>query len=68
MSERFLSHVRNTLAQIRADGFHKAERVIASPQSPAIERDREEGRELIAAGFLLEVREDHLDVSCVLPE
>ena len=36
MSDRYLSHVRNTLAQIRADGFHKAERVIASPQSPAI--------------------------------
>ncbi len=36
MSDRYLSHVRNTLAQIRADGFHKAERVIASPQAPAI--------------------------------
>ena len=36
MSDRFLSHVRSTLAQIRADGFHKAERVIASPQAPAI--------------------------------
>jgi glycine C-acetyltransferase len=36
MSERFLSHVRSTLAQISADGFHKAERVIASPQAPAI--------------------------------
>ena len=36
MSDRFLSHVRSTLAQIRADGFHKAERVIASPQASAI--------------------------------
>ncbi len=36
MSDRFLSQVRGTLAQIRADGFYKTERVIASPQSPAI--------------------------------
>jgi glycine C-acetyltransferase len=36
MSDRYLSHVRSTLAQIRADGFHKAERVIASPQAPAL--------------------------------
>jgi len=36
MSDRYLSHVRSTLAQIRADGFHKAERVIASPQATAI--------------------------------
>ncbi|HET9577147.1 MAG TPA: glycine C-acetyltransferase [Usitatibacter sp.] len=36
MSERFLSHVRGTLQQIRADGFYKTERVIASPQSPSI--------------------------------
>ena len=31
MSDRYLSHVRKTLESIRADGFHKAERVIASP-------------------------------------
>jgi glycine C-acetyltransferase len=36
MSERHLSHVREVLAQIRADGFHKTERVIASPQSPTL--------------------------------
>ena len=36
MSDPFLSHVRATLKQIRADGFYKAERVIASPQGPAI--------------------------------
>jgi len=36
MSERFLSRLRDTLAQIRADGFYKTERVIASPQSPDI--------------------------------
>ena len=31
-----LAHVRATLERIRADGFYKTERVIASPQSPAI--------------------------------
>lgn len=33
MYEPYLTHVRGVLAQIRADGFHKTERVIASPQS-----------------------------------
>ncbi len=37
MRERYLSHVRDTLDRIRADGFYKTERVIRSPQSPAIE-------------------------------
>ncbi len=36
MRDRYLSHVRETLARIRADGFYKTERVIASPQSPVI--------------------------------
>ena len=36
MSDRYLSQVRDTLEHIRADGFYKTERVIASPQSPAI--------------------------------
>jgi glycine C-acetyltransferase len=36
MSDSYLSHVRKTLAAIRADGFHKTERVIASPQAPVI--------------------------------
>jgi len=36
MRERFLSHLRATLDQIRADGFFKAERVIESPQSSGI--------------------------------
>ncbi len=37
MHDRYLTHVRATLERIRADGFHKAERVIASPQAPVIE-------------------------------
>jgi glycine C-acetyltransferase len=37
MHDRYLTHVRETLERIRADGFHKAERVIASPQAPVIE-------------------------------
>jgi glycine C-acetyltransferase len=36
MRDRYLSHVRDTLTRIRADGFYKAERVIATPQSPMI--------------------------------
>jgi glycine C-acetyltransferase len=36
MSDRFLAHTRAALDQIRADGFYKSERVIATPQSPRI--------------------------------
>jgi glycine C-acetyltransferase len=36
MTDRFLTHTRATLDQIRADGFYKSERVIESPQSPQI--------------------------------
>ena len=45
MSDRYLSHVRNTLERIRADGFRKAERVIASPQASAIRL--EDGTEVL---------------------
>jgi glycine C-acetyltransferase len=37
MQDRYLTHLRGTLDRIRADGFEKKERVIASPQSPEIE-------------------------------
>ena len=33
MRDAFISHLRGTIDQIRADGFYKTERVIASPQS-----------------------------------
>jgi glycine C-acetyltransferase len=36
MTDRYLTHVRATLDRIRADGFYKSERVIASPQSSQI--------------------------------
>jgi glycine C-acetyltransferase len=36
MQDRYFVHVRATLERIRADGFHKTERVIASPQAPVI--------------------------------
>lgn len=36
MRETYLAHVRKTIDQIRADGFYKSERVIASPQSAAV--------------------------------
>jgi glycine C-acetyltransferase len=37
MHDRYLTHLREILDRIRADGFHKAERVIQSPQAPEIE-------------------------------
>lgn len=36
MRDAFLAQVRGTLEQIRADGFYKTEREIASPQSAAV--------------------------------
>ncbi|HWA46413.1 MAG TPA: glycine C-acetyltransferase [Hypericibacter adhaerens] len=36
MTAAFLAHIDATLAQIRADGFYKAERRIATPQNSAI--------------------------------
>src|SRR6201994_917890 len=36
MRDLYLAHLRGTLEQIRADGFYKNERVIASPQSADI--------------------------------
>ncbi|HEV3106184.1 MAG TPA: glycine C-acetyltransferase [Trinickia sp.] len=36
MRENYLAHLRGTLDQIRADGFYKTEREIASPQSAGI--------------------------------
>jgi glycine C-acetyltransferase len=37
MHDRYLTHLREILDRIRADGFHKAERVILSPQAAEIE-------------------------------
>jgi glycine C-acetyltransferase len=45
MDDRYLSHLRDVLGQIRADGFEKKERVIASPQAPEIEL--EDGRRVV---------------------
>jgi len=36
MNDAYLSHLRGIVDGIRADGFYKTERVIASPQSPSI--------------------------------
>jgi glycine C-acetyltransferase len=36
MNEAYLSHLRDVVDGIRADGFYKTERVIASPQSPSL--------------------------------
>ncbi len=37
MNETFLSHLQNTLAQIKEDGLYKTERIITSSQSAEIE-------------------------------
>ena len=34
--DRYLAHLRGTLERIRADGFYKSERVIRTPQTPAL--------------------------------
>ena len=36
MNDAYLTHLRRVVDGIRADGFYKTERVIASPQSPLI--------------------------------
>ena len=36
MNDAFISHLRTVVEGIRADGFYKTERVIASPQSPSL--------------------------------
>ena len=41
----YISHVRGALAKIRADGFYKTERVIASPQAPLIRL--QDGKEVL---------------------
>jgi glycine C-acetyltransferase len=45
MHAPYLDHVRATLERIRADGFYKTERVIASPQSPRL--TLADGREVV---------------------
>ncbi|MDR5738984.1 MULTISPECIES: glycine C-acetyltransferase [unclassified Caballeronia] len=39
MNDRYLTHLRQTIDEIRAAGFYKTERVIASPQSSDIRLD-----------------------------
>jgi len=36
MNDAYLSHLRQIVDQVRADGFYKTERVVESPQSPQI--------------------------------
>src|SRR6185369_4367236 len=37
MDSSYLSHVREAVDRIRADGFYKSERTLLSPQAPALE-------------------------------
>src|SRR2546430_5750214 len=45
MNDAYLTHLRRVVDGIRADGFYKTERVIASPQSPSIRLS--DGRDVI---------------------
>jgi glycine C-acetyltransferase len=45
MDDGYVSHLRQAIDRIRADGFYKTERVIGSPQSPQIRL--EDGREVL---------------------
>jgi glycine C-acetyltransferase len=45
MDDAYVSHLRQAIDRIRADGFYKTERVIASPQSPQIRLA--DGREVL---------------------
>ena len=45
MDDGYVSHLRQAIDRIRADGFYKTERVIGSPQAPQIRL--EDGREVL---------------------
>jgi glycine C-acetyltransferase len=43
MREAYLSHLRQTVSELRSAGFYKTERIIESPQSPVIRVNAHEG-------------------------
>ena len=48
MHDAYRTHLRRTLDGIRTEGFYKTERIIGSPQSPAIRLA--DGKEVLADG------------------
>jgi len=58
MREAYLSHLRQTVDQVRAAGFYKAERVIDSPQSPEIRVNGNDGVLNLCANNYLGLADD----------
>jgi glycine C-acetyltransferase len=58
MREAYLSHLRQIVERVRADGFYKAERVIDSPQSPEIRVNGADGVLNLCANNYLGLADD----------
>jgi glycine C-acetyltransferase len=58
MREAYLSHLRQTVDQVREAGFYKAERVIDSPQSPEIRVNGADGVLNLCANNYLGLADD----------
>ena len=58
MHDAYLSHLRQIVDQVRADGFYKTERVIESPQSPEIRVNGTDGVLNLCANNYLGLADD----------
>ncbi|MDQ6916305.1 MAG: glycine C-acetyltransferase [Pseudomonadota bacterium] len=58
MREAYLTHLRQTIADVRAAGFYKSERVIESPQSPEIRVNGRDGVLNLCANNYLGLADD----------
>jgi len=58
MNDAYLSHLRQIVDQVRADGFYKTERVVESPQSPEIRVNGTDGVLNLCANNYLGLADD----------
>src|SRR5438067_7203032 len=58
MNDAYLSHLRQIVDQVRADGFYKTERVIESPQAPEIRVNGNDGVLNLCANNYLGLADD----------
>jgi len=58
MNDAYLSHLRQIVDQVRADGFYKTERVVESPQSPEIRVNGADGVLNLCANNYLGLADD----------
>src|ERR1700704_2518005 len=58
MHDAYLSHLRQIVDQVRADGFYKTERVVESPQSPEIRVNGTDGVLNLCANNYLGLADD----------